>query len=99
MEGTTNEINNELLRKAKLRVFLKKTIKWHAIIFLIINVLLCVIYCFTTPGGYFWPLWSIVGWGVGLILHVVVIGAVLSSTRRKQDLVEKEYEMLKKDFD
>jgi len=78
---------------------LKKTIKWHTIIFLIINVFLCAIYYFTTPGGYFWPMWSIAGWGLGLIIHVVVIGSVLSSTRHKQGLVEKEYEKLKKDFD
>jgi len=99
MKETANEINNELLKLAKRRVFLKRTIKWHTIIFLIINVLLCAIYYFTTPNGYFWPLWSIIGWGAGLIIHAVVIGQALSSTRNKQNSVEKEYEMLKKDFE
>ena len=99
MKETANEKNNELLRLAKRRVFLKKTVKWHAIIFLIVNVFLCVIYYLTTPGGYFWPLWSIAGWGVGLVIHAVVVGSVLSSTRSREDSVEKEYQMLKKDLD
>jgi len=44
MKETANEINNELLKLAKRRVFLKRTIKWHAIIFLIINVVISGIF-------------------------------------------------------
>ena len=98
MTKTTKETNDELLKLAKRRVFLKKTIKWHVIIYLIINVFLCVVYYFTTPGGYFWPIWSLIGWGLGLVIYIAVIGSMLSSTRNKQDLVEKEYQMLQKDF-
>ena len=99
MERNTQKTKDELLKLAKRRVFLKKAVQWHMIIFLIINAFLCVIYYLTTPDGYFWPLWSILGWGIGLILHIVVTGVVLSSTRSKQDSVEKEYQMLLKDFD
>ena len=99
MEMTSNETNDKLLKLAKRRVLLKKTIKWHTIIYLIVNIFLCAIYCLTTSNGYFWPMWSIIGWGVGLILHVVVVGFVLSSTRDKRDLVEKEYQMLQKNFE
>ena len=73
MQETKNETNNELLKLAKRRVLLKKTVKWHALLFLIINVFLCAIYFVTTPGGYFWPIWPIVGWGAGLVIHAVVI--------------------------
>ena len=98
MENTTKETDDKLLKLAKRRVFLKKTIKWHIIIYLIINIFLCVIYYLSTPNGYFWPVWSISGWGVGLITHVVVIGFILSSPKNKQDLVEKEYQMLQKEL-
>ena len=97
MEKTNQETNEKLFKLAKRRVFLKKTVKWHMFIYLIVNVFLCAIYYFTTPGGYFWPLWSIIGWGLGLVVHVVVVNYILSSTRNEQDLVEKEYQMLQKD--
>ena len=99
METPSKETNDKLLKMAKRRVLLKKAVKWHVIIYLIVNALLCVIYYLTTPTGYFWPIWSILGWGVGLIIHIIVTGVALSSTRSKQDLVEKEYQMLQKDYD
>ena len=98
MEKTNNEINEQLLKLAKRRVFLKKMMSWHIIIYLIINVFLVGIFYLTTPDGYFWPIWSIVGWGLGLIIHIVVINSSLSSARNQQDAVEREYQMLQKDL-
>ena len=98
MKNKTKETNDKLLKLAKRRVFLKKMIKWHLIIYLTINAFLSIVYYFTTPNGYFWPLWSIIGWGLGLIIHAIVIESILSSTKNKEDLVEKEYQMLQKDF-
>jgi len=99
MENAPKETNEKLLKLAKRRVLLKKSIKWHVIIYLIINAFLCVVYYLTTPDGYFWPMWSMAGWGLGLIVHVVVVCSVLSSTRNRQNAVEKEYQMLQKDYD
>ena len=99
MENSNQKTNDELLKLAKRRVLLKKSIKWHALIYLIINVFLCAIYYVTTPGGYFWPMWSIIGWGVGLIMHAIVVGVLLSSTNSKEDAVDKEYQRLQKDAD
>ena len=99
MEQKTQKTKDEVLKLAKRRVALKKAVQWHIIVFLIVNAFLCAIYYVTTPSGYFWPLWSILGWGIGLIMHIVVTGVMLSSTKSKQDLVEKEYQMLLNDFD
>jgi hypothetical protein len=99
MEQKTQKTKDEVLKLAKRRVALKKAVQWHIIIFLIVNAFLCAIYYVTTPSGYFWPLWSILGWGIGLIMHIIVTGVILSSTKSKQDLVEKEYQMLLNDFD
>jgi hypothetical protein len=96
---TSKETDDKLFKRAKRRVIMKKTIKWHMIIYLIVNVLLCVIYYLTTPDSYFWPIWSIIGWGTGLIMHVIILKLVLSSTRDKRDLIEKEYQMLQKDLE
>jgi hypothetical protein len=31
--------------------------------------LLVTIWLLTTPGGYFWPVWPMLGWGFGLASH------------------------------
>ena len=99
MEQNNQRTKDDLLKLAKRRVFLKKALRWHVILFLVINALLCAIYYLTTPGGYFWPMWSILGWGIGLIVHIAVTCSLLSSPKGKQDAVEKEYNSLLRDLD
>jgi len=40
----------------------------HLTAYVIINIMLVVIWALST-GGYFWPIWTIVPWGVGLAFH------------------------------
>lgn len=41
--------------------------KWGLFSYLIINAFLTVIWFFTSGiGSYFWPIWAMLGWGVGL---------------------------------
>jgi class 3 adenylate cyclase len=47
---------------------LRQSFKTHLTIYLLINVLLIGIWA-ASGGGYFWPIWSILGWGVGLAAH------------------------------
>ena len=89
---------DELLKLAKRRVILKKAAQWHVALFLIVNAFLCVIYYLTTPSGYFWPLWSIAGWGIAVVIHVVVTAVALSSMKGQQSSVEKEYQKLLNDY-
>jgi hypothetical protein len=44
---------------------------WHAHLssYVLVNLMLVVIWLFTTPGGYFWPVWPMFGWGIGLAAH------------------------------
>lgn len=41
----------------------------HATSYLLVMALLVTIWLLTTPGGYFWPVWPMVGWGFGLASH------------------------------
>ena len=99
MENKNKETKNELLKLAKRRVRLRKGVEWHAIIYLIVNAFLCAIYYLTTPNGYFWPIWAIVGWGLGLVIHFVVIRSSLASAREDRELIKREYKMLQEDFE
>jgi len=49
-------------------------IKWglwsHIIWYVLANVGQVFTWWFATPDLFFWPLWSIVGWGIGLGFHI-----------------------------
>lgn len=40
----------------------------HLLVYGLVNAMLIVIWA-ASGAGYFWPIWSIAGWGVGLALH------------------------------
>lgn len=40
----------------------------HVAVYVIVNLVLVGIWALS-GGGYFWPVWSIFGWGIGLAFH------------------------------
>ena len=55
---------DEAIRQIKRR----RSFQGHAATYVIINLMLVGIWAMS-GGGYFWPAWSILGWGVGLGFH------------------------------
>lgn len=56
-------------REAALeRIKAKRDFRKHVAVYVIVNTMLVVIWALTSP-GYFWPIWPMLGWGVGLVLH------------------------------
>lgn len=55
---------------------LRTSVKTHATIYALVHGLLIAIWALT-GGGEFWPIWSLLGWGVGLGAHAapVIAGA------------------------
>jgi hypothetical protein len=51
------------------RIQAKRAFRAHGFIYVAVNVLLVVIWAITSPGAYFWPVWPILGWGIGLAAH------------------------------
>lgn len=41
----------------------------HLLVYVLVNALLVVIWATTNNGGYFWPMWPLIGWGIGLVIH------------------------------
>jgi hypothetical protein len=54
----------------------------HTLSYLIVMALLVTIWLLTTPGGYFWPIWPMLGWGIGLAWHALARGSWGAGRRR-----------------
>jgi hypothetical protein len=39
--------------------------------YLMVMGLLIAIWLLTSPGHYFWPVWPMLGWGIGLASHAI----------------------------
>ena len=50
------------------RVKARRDFKTHVVVYVLVNALLVVIWAFS-GAGYFWPIWIIAGWGIGLALN------------------------------
>ncbi|MBU3743830.1 MAG: 2TM domain-containing protein [Sediminibacterium sp.] len=82
------ERDNHLWRIAQARVSFKK----HLLIYVLVNLMLVGIWFFSGSdyNQYFWPKWTLMGWGIGILSHYLQAyqTSSLFST-------EKEYEKLK----
>lgn len=64
----------------------KRDFTTHIVSYVLINGLLVLIWAIT-GAGYFWPIWVIAGWGVGLVLHAWTVFGQRPIT---EDEIERE---------
>jgi len=61
----------EELREAAVKRLRKKhDLQGHVLAFVTVNLLLNVVWLLTTPGGFYWPVFPLLGWGIGLAFNV-----------------------------
>ena len=87
--------DDEIREMAKARV----GFRIHATVYVLVNVFLVALWWFTGTGGglgggdaEFWPIWPILGWGLGLAFHG------WAAYGRKLDAVDREEEKLRAKF-
>ena len=62
-------MNDEERREAAVkRLKDKRDFRNHVAAYVLVNALLVAIWAFS-GGGYFWPIWAMAGWGVGLAFN------------------------------
>jgi len=64
---------------------LARSVRIHATIYVIVNVMLIAIWA-ASGGGYFWPIWPILGWGIGLGGHAAPLLAGVGRRRVPHEL-------------
>ena len=62
----TTEPTADLRKQARERLEKKRDFKTHFFIYLLVNAVLIGIWAIATPDALFWPIFSILGWGIGV---------------------------------
>ncbi|GAA1018628.1 hypothetical protein Aple_065710 [Acrocarpospora pleiomorpha] len=44
-------------------------LRWHLLFYVLGNLAQVIVWWIYNPDHFFWPLWSIVFWGIGLAFH------------------------------
>jgi uncharacterized membrane protein len=60
--------DEELREHAIKAIKRKRDFKAHVVAYVIVNAFLVVVW-YLTGAGYFWPVWVIGGWGIGLAFN------------------------------
>lgn len=63
-EGTPDERD-----RARTRIKKRRDLRTHALVFALVNAAVIGIWAVTDSGGFFWPVFPIVFWGIGLVMN------------------------------
>ena len=83
----------ELRRLAIRRADMKLAFRSHLFAYVVVNAGLVAINLATSP-GYFWAIWPMIGWGVGLAAHAVTV--YMDGEGMRDRLIEQELEKLRR---
>jgi hypothetical protein len=59
----------DMRERAIKRLKKRRDFHGHVLIYTLVNAFLVVIWAVTSPDGFFWPIFPIVGWGIGVIMN------------------------------
>lgn len=60
--------DDELREQAVTELQKRRELAGHLVAFILVNTFLVVIW-YVTGAGFFWPVFPIFGWGIGVVLH------------------------------
>jgi hypothetical protein len=72
----------ELRRQAERRADVKLGFRSHLFAYVIVNAGLVAINLVTSP-SYFWAIWPIFGWGLGVVAHGAAVYQFTGDTRER----------------
>jgi hypothetical protein len=59
----------ELRERAIKHLKKRRDFHAHVLVYVLVNAFLVVIWALTTPGGFFWPILPMAGWGIGVVMN------------------------------
>jgi 2TM domain len=86
----------ELRDQAKTSIAKKRSAWQFLMITVLVNSGLSVIWFFTTPGEYFWPMWPMLGMGLGVVLSLADAYGISFNRPITESAIDAEVENLKR---
>lgn len=62
-------VEEELRKEATTRLKKRRDLGGHLVAYVTVNAMFVGIW-YLTGGGYFWPAWVLLGWGIGVVMNV-----------------------------
>jgi hypothetical protein len=91
----TDDADDDIRRLAIRRADMRLAFRSHLTAYAIVNAGLVAIYMLTGGvGHYFWPIWPMVGWGIGLAAHGVTV--YMDGEGLRDRMIQEEIEKLRK---
>jgi hypothetical protein len=87
-ESTRNEV---LRDRAIKRLKKRRDFSAHVLVYVLVNAFLVAIWALTNPHGFFWPIFSLAGWGIGVVMNA---WDVFRNDEFDEDQIRREMERL-----
>jgi hypothetical protein len=88
--------DNEVRKYATKLLKKRQDFKEYMWVYLVVTAITTGIWFFTTPNGYFWPIWVIFGMGIGAVLTGLDALGKLSRKPITEAEIDAEVERLKR---
>ena len=93
MTTEPSALDSDMRERAINQLKKRRDFKGHLLIYFLVNTFLVVIWFVTSGGGFFWPVFIIVGWGIGVVMNAwdVYFAAEIDEDdiRREMDRLER----------
>jgi hypothetical protein len=91
MTPDTDTPGSDLRQLAIGRLRKRREFIQHLVVYLVVNLVLTLIWLLTTPDGFYWPMFPLLIWGVGLVFHAVdAFSAVFSPAPPAEEKIQRE---------
>jgi hypothetical protein len=70
VRGPTTLADSDLREVAVRRLRQKRDLQAHVLAYVLVNLALNGIWLIIMPGGFYWPVFPMLGWGIGLAFHI-----------------------------
>jgi cyanate permease len=84
-------VESDLRTLAIAQLRKKRDLQAHALAYVVVNLFLVGIWFFATPHVFFWPMFPLFGWGIGLAFNT---WDVYSPERASEERIEREMQRL-----
>jgi hypothetical protein len=91
MTTDTDTMGSDLRQLAIGHLRKKREFIQHLAVYVVVNLVLNLIWLFTTPGGFYWPMFPLLIWGIGIVFHAMdVFSPVFSPASPSEEKIQRE---------